>query len=110
MIVRQHIQNNDHEFVIVQNEPRKTDVYQHLADNYKGQHDAQTLDSATAEQASQQEGSAFPELQSDEEEGEEEMTEASLLWKEREQNEVMTQCLSSLPIGQFSLAWSLILK
>mgnify|MGYP001799847918 CR=1 FL=1 len=68
---------------------RNADIYQHMTDESQGQHDAQTLDSATADQASHQEGAVFPEMQSDADSADEE-TDSSLLWMEREQDKVLT--------------------
>ena len=54
-----------------------------MRDDDKSAHDAQTLDSATADQAKEQEGATFPELLSDEEE-ETPDEESNALWKEKE--------------------------
>ena len=53
----------------MQDKEKKTaDQYQHMREDDPLDHDAQTLDSATADQIKEQEGTAFPELLSDNEE------------------------------------------
>ena len=61
------------------NKTTSQDLFQHMQNEDPSTHDAQTLDSATADQAKEQEKAHFPEMHSDgEDEGEEEMKSALL--------------------------------
>jgi len=62
------------------NKTTSQDLFQHVQIDDQSSHDAQTLDSATAEQAKEQEKAHFPEMHSggEDEEEEEEMKSALL--------------------------------
>ena len=53
------------------NETRSQDLFQHIKNDDPSTHDAQTLDSATADQAKEQDKADFPQMQSENEEDEE---------------------------------------
>ena len=55
------------------NETRSQDLFQHMQSDDSSTHDAQTLDSATADQAKEQEKANFPDTYSDTEDDDTEM-------------------------------------
>ena len=66
-------------------ETRSQDLFQHMQNDYQSTHDAQTLDSATADQAKEQEKANFPEMHSDNEEEEEDTEMKTALFDENEE-------------------------
>ena len=64
------------------NETRSQDLFQHMQSDDSSTHDAQTLDSATADQAKDQEKANFPDTYSDTEDDDTEMKTALLDDKE----------------------------
>lgn len=67
------------------NEARNQDLFQHMKDDDSSNHDAQTLDSATADQVKEQEKANFPAMQSEHEEEEEDSEIKTALLEENEQ-------------------------
>lgn len=67
------------------NDTTSQDLFQHIQNEDSSSHDAQTLDSATADQAKAQEKANFPEMHSDEEDEEEDSEMKSSLLQENEE-------------------------
>lgn len=61
------------------NKTTSQDLFQHMQNEDPSSHDAQTLDSATADQAKEQEKAHFPDMHSDGEDEEEEEMKSALL-------------------------------
>ena len=67
------------------NETKTEDLFQHMRNDDPSSHDAQTLDSATADQAETQDKANFPEMYSDGEDDEgDSKTETALLYDNEE--------------------------
>ena len=82
MILKSHI----HVLCLFQaNETRSQDLFQHMKNDDPSTHDAQTLDSATADQAKEQEKANFPQMQSDNEDDDEDEEMKTPLFDENEE-------------------------
>ena len=77
------------------NKTTSQDLFQHVQNEDQSVHDAQTLDSATADQAKEQEKAHFPEMHSDEEDEEEEEEMKSALLEENDELPVSDAILQS---------------
>ena len=76
------------------NKTTSQDLFQHMQNGDTSTHDAQTLDSATADQAKEQEKAHFPEIHSDGEDEEEEEMKCALL-EENDELPVSDEILQS---------------
>ena len=81
------------------NETRSQDLFQHMQSDDSSTHDAQTLDSATADQAKDQEKANFPDTYSDTEDDDTEMKTA--LFDDKEELPVSVFFPSSLCVCVF---------
>ena len=91
------------------NETKSQDLFQHMRNDDPSSHDAQTLDSATADQAETQDKANFPEMQSDcedEDEDEEADSEtATTLLDDNEELSVSTVIFRPVTVFQREASW-----
>lgn len=92
------LQRRELSFIFLLAQANKTtsqDLFQHIHNEDPSSHDAQTLDSATADQAKEQEKAHFPEMHSDEEDEEEDSEMKSALLEENDELPVSDAILQS---------------
>lgn len=91
-------------YLLQANKTTSQDLFQHIQNEDPASHDAQTLDSATADQGKEQEKANFPEMHSDGEDEEEDSEMKSALLEEDEELPVSVAILQS-PVTHEGNQW-----